>query len=288
MDSGGVREMIFDHKPMDFSKLKKSELIDEADHDIVTLDGFQFGVHNKILKQCFSATKGDNRIGIVVSSMQSYTQVKDLLASHTEEHRLASWMKEEFEEAIKNDQFYDQVKNKMGDGNTKKQRLNSKFYYAGLSARFMFHLSIEQVKEDIQKGLSRLNSKTGALAGKYSQEHSNAVNTLHAGVRTADGYVKDVFVSRYTLEQMYLVCPNQLAHAYHLAYTLGNESFLGWVVEADFLMGAKEKVKNKESITLYDSNCAEKFEMKPTSWQSFDDTEDIKFKKNTLYIPNPW
>ena len=288
MDEKGVRELKFDGKPLSFGKLEKSELVDEAKHDIVILDGFHFAMHQHILTQLFDPSKNKKRIRILVSSMQSQIQEKDLEMSNVEEYRLASWKTEEFEEVIKNEIFYKQVEGKLGPGDTKEKKLNSKLYYSGLSSRFTFYFSIERVQREIKKGLGKLPSKKQALDGDYSQEHLNASNALYGGVRNADGEVKDIFVSRYTLDQMYIECPDNLSHAYKLAIALGNQSFLGWVVEADFLMSAKTNIKNQEPIKLYDSKGELKFKMEPNTYESFDETKGMEFKENVLYIPRKW
>mmetsp|Transcript_9299 Transcript_9299/g.18085 ORF Transcript_9299/g.18085 Transcript_9299/m.18085 type:complete len:472 (-) Transcript_9299:131-1546(-) len=279
-----VKRVLFNNRVIDYSELRDSQFLDSAEDDIVVLDGFHHSVHESIVNQLMDPNVNKKgRRKILVSSFQAYFKVQDLMIVRSEAHRVASWTEEEYETAIQDTEFYEQVKNSLGPGKHKKEQLFSKLYYSGYSARFTFQFSIDQTKTEISTGIEKLGSYEKALSQDHSQAIPTAVNTLYAGIRCGDGAIKDAVVSKYTLRKMVEAKPSKaLALAYRLGEALDNNSFLGWVYEADFLMNAKAM----EQILLFDEKGEGAFKCDIKTVQYFSDITEINWKHdNCLWIP---
>jgi len=89
-------------------------------------------------------------------------------------------------------------------------------------------------------------------------------------------------VSKYTLRKLVEAKPEALAMAYRLGEALDNNSVLGWVYEADFLMNAKAMGQ----ILLFDEKGEAAFKCDIKSVQYFSDIMEIDWKHdNCLWIP---
>eukprot|EP00471_Norrisiella_sphaerica_P004441 CAMPEP_0184483294 /NCGR_PEP_ID=MMETSP0113_2-20130426/4936_1 /TAXON_ID=91329 /ORGANISM="Norrisiella sphaerica, Strain BC52" /LENGTH=145 /DNA_ID=CAMNT_0026863597 /DNA_START=1537 /DNA_END=1974 /DNA_ORIENTATION=+ len=141
------------------------------------------------------------------------------------------------------------------------------------------------VKKTLDSGLERVQNWAAILDQNHSQGSEEAINTLHGALRGEDGKVKDVLVSKCVLQELHRKAPNALAKTHELASVLRNPSFLGWVVECDFLQLAKKTADKNGTLTLLDQDGKKKFEMKLSSCGSFNGIEetewtDGKIRKN--------
>jgi len=285
-----IRRVYFGDKPIKFQQLVKSDYVLDAPEDIIILDGFHWKDHEEILIQLWDTIDNlaPTRISIVVSSMTATFSVQELKMARAKKYRIASWTFKEYKEVIKNRAFYRQVESKLGGHGDKNAKLLHKFYYSGISARFTFHFTVEEVKEEIKRGTMSVGNLSDIAEGNVTSANENAVNALYGGVRLPSGEVRDVFVSQYAHRLIFLNAPSQMKRAYRFAKQLDNPSFLGWVVEADFLGIIEKLAEESGKLDLLNSEGNTKFQLKIKSHQKFDKIEDVEWKDGAVCVPNRW
>jgi hypothetical protein len=114
--------------------------------------------------------------------------------------------------------------------------IKEKYFYAGASARWMFAEKILQIKELILEKVNRVSNIKNLLDNFQGSELKDNPNHL---LMTYPGREKQLnfFVSQYALKLL-LEHSNDIScvkHAYNFALLFSNPSFLGWVVEFDFI-----------------------------------------------------
>jgi hypothetical protein len=177
MHSGNIEELFY-----------VLEEVDVLKHHIVFIDGFVLsGVnHVEIQHACYSWLEKDRkkRRLVVVCSMSSlYKALKeedDMM--EIEQFSVSSWKEEEYLDAVKNDNFFNNVKNVLDANlNIKSSRedlVRSKLYYAGASARWMFHLPTKAVIGKTDESVSAVTDILPYIYGNIGDRSVNVVNRL--------------------------------------------------------------------------------------------------------------
>jgi hypothetical protein len=117
------------------------------------------------------------------------------------------------------------------------QLIENKFYYAGCSVRWMFEKTYDQVINYIGEHMRALIIGPELLNGKIGDKCLNAKNHLIVNYRSAKHQSQTFFTSKYICEKVISRAATQLDvidSFYKFVNTFNNNSFLGWLFEADF------------------------------------------------------
>ena len=147
------------------TKVEKSKIY------VIFIDGYVESVHDhqtafKAVEIWYSRNKADHRL-CVLSSMSSRgkNSFNDDAKHSTIEHYVDSWTREEYREAASNTGFFQSVQKNLASavsaqavgGTSIRDRfdmVDSKFYFAGGSSRYMFDCNVETVCSQIHQSIS--------------------------------------------------------------------------------------------------------------------------------------
>ena len=257
-----------------------SELMTLSDADIVIFDGYKSNLDFLVcIRSLFPLPLSEKRKGIAVSSLagglqpEHFGQISRKISFFT----FAPWSLQSYLEACANDEFFASVQDKFEpyDGDIgpfapaalagflpdaisehaiRKARVEEKYYYAGASARWMFAYTTSKIKVAVERHMDKVSNFKVLLdeaQGYQAKESSN-----HLLMRTKEsGKTETFFVSRYVLKRLLHESRDRgdIQRAYELAKRHNNPSFLGWVVEFDFVEQLYESsVHSPKIMNLYD------------------------------------
>ena len=158
---------------------------------LVVLDGYtdEDQSHSWFPRLCHRWVLEDmeHRRLISVKSMSSYKQLHPSLKAklRLRQEYFGSWTKNQYREALRNDAFLNQVKSKLDAhvevsslGIDYEHMMESKFFFAGGSCRYMFDYTTKDVIEDISFNLNRCEDLFPYLSGTIGACFDGAINHL--------------------------------------------------------------------------------------------------------------
>ena len=166
------------------------EEVDESKQHIVFLDGYTLNGYKHIDVQmaCYSWLEKDRekRRLVVVCSMSSRFKARkeEDMELNLEQFDVYSWKKEEYLLAVQNDEFYSHVKTALDSGLqtddklTPEDLVNSKYYFGGDSARWMFFFTTIAVILQTNESVASVDDIFKYLNGTVGDQSNNALQRL--------------------------------------------------------------------------------------------------------------
>jgi hypothetical protein len=156
------------------------EIIKSLSAQILVLDGLT--AEEKIL---FSVvhdwrSKASNRKVVVVSSSQ--VALSHEVAQYFFKVFFPSWLFVEYDAAMKQDEFYNSVVLFLSSAVKKKDKISEKYFYAGVSARWMFSRTLEEVIELARDCIMRVENVNDLFQG-YVQQISSICKPPYLPIR---------------------------------------------------------------------------------------------------------
>jgi len=257
------------------SRLVATGTLDGSKADIVVLDGLRIdGRAHQYLEQ--SCHFDNERVNIVTKSLAGKE------AFDVKRHAMYPWTLEQYRAASKDEAFRKEVCTFIDcqdEENEFSEKLREKFYFAGHSARWMFATDLKTVKGQINRMIDKVRNAESLLKGNAGHESADAINHLVCTLKTPGSVTNKhpAFVSKYVLKL--LVIKHSFVAVkmgYSIAENLRNPSFMGWVVEMDFLAQLKAAMKTEDKkVNVCDSKNA------PVDWKAhavheYETTTDLK------------
>lgn len=206
-------------------------------------------------RHAFSWYKGSksSRL-IIVTSLQAEPSGESLMLYNTDGLRLEGWTNLEYEIVCQNEDFYNSILPNLDadpDAITREERLESKIYIAGSSARWMFNMDSEKVTKDIERHINKVISLNDLIRGFAGYSSSAAVNHL---VTLIDG--KGIIVSQYTAKLFASrIEYEQLASITRYSRVLPNyQAFDGWVFQLDVLFQLRNALETRRPLAFSNSS----------------------------------
>lgn len=211
--------------------------------------------------------------------------------------QMLSWEKEEYERAIRrgivitdvNDNTGEQFVDARGELTRRCQdRLDKKFYLAGLSMRFM-QMSTEKLVEYLQRCLQEVENFSTVLQGLTGFRTSNYVHSL-MGVRAEDPK-KSCVVSKYVLVAMSDRASLQFVTEAR-ATLPNNPSWQGWVFELEVLVRLRRnkclcvRANDEPTATKFSASYIVTYDFKTNASGEYWRNELARH--NTICIPTQW
>ena len=249
------------------------EAIKNVDADLMVIDGitnkeydsFSSGATSWMLdfpsKKCKVAviTSG----GVVIPS-------EKLKRAQIKEWHMPSWTWENYVAACNNDKFYKQVIKYLPEYSSKHDRLASKFFMAGSSARWMFSFGMQDLEQEIKRQLRRVTNKEWILKDLSDDCCEGAVGHL----RSEDKEKSVTFVSQYVMIEVSKTCElSFIKDAYRFLNTHNNPAFKGWVVEFDFLGQLHQALRHNTKVFVRKDN--QEFQLPVTEIKYVDPDGDL-------------
>jgi hypothetical protein len=186
-----------------------------------------------------------------------------------EEFFMYSWTKEEYLSAIKVTEFYDSIKNNLDSGPEDSEdpvdKVESKHYFSGGCARFMFRYPTAKVKSFLKDSMDAVSDIGPYLQGKIGDRSVNVINrlfSLYNGRTGPETWVVSRFVSvSYALKRG----PGVIKELARAVEGYSNPAMDGWMMEMQFFAHL-----NVDGIVLSDSTGTQKKEFPKSPVQIFD------------------
>ena len=259
------------------------DYIKDFEGDFIVADGVTINLDKEITAAC--ATWRERREGrsfITVSSVTIGVGLEILESLNLTTRQVPSWSLDQYEAAIKDDDFFDSVKNclKVNDDDVvdglssdeKVDLLRAKYYYAGGSARWMFEFNIEKMLADFEYHFIKVTNfddiyfeAGGAVA--------LSVNHMRSLLKKKSGALAYTFISRYALRRFYAKVADKvnfftdiyrLDDLYRLASQKKNQEqnpvLSEFCFELDFDSQLDACIKDEKNLVVYDGE-------KDVEWQ---------------------
>eukprot|EP00465_Bigelowiella_longifila_P000031 CAMPEP_0185251168 /NCGR_PEP_ID=MMETSP1359-20130426/616_1 /TAXON_ID=552665 /ORGANISM="Bigelowiella longifila, Strain CCMP242" /LENGTH=601 /DNA_ID=CAMNT_0027832953 /DNA_START=316 /DNA_END=2118 /DNA_ORIENTATION=- len=258
------------------SNLVANGTLNGSKADIVVLDGLRTdGQEHQALEQ--SCHFDEERVNIVTKSLagkEAFGEVR--------RHAMHPWTLEQYLAASKDEAFRKEVCTFIGcedEEDEFSEKLREKFYFAGHSARWMFATDLKTVKGQINRMIDKVRNAESLLNGNAGSASVDAINHLVCTLKTPGSVAntQTAFVSKYVLKLLVIKHSFMAVKmGYIIAEKLQNPSFMGWVVEMDFLAQLKAAMKTEDKkVNVCDSKNA------PVDWKAhavheYETTEDLE------------
>jgi len=213
----------------------------------------------------------------VITSQQLSIKVHSLENLKMVKHEVLSWTRDEYEAAVKVDAIKQQVKAVVApsDQVSWEDQFQAKYFLAGGSCRFMFHLSSQVVMQAIDTALTDC-SDIKLLSGMRGDASALATNTLIQLTEKGRFLISEYVVRKLSarVDAEFVKLARQVCR---------NPSLDGWILEMDFLI----RIKHPSGMTLY------ALSNEPRVWEflgqtDFHDPSDISEIKTGWLVPDRW
>jgi len=206
---------------------------------------------------------------VIVSSLQLDWGVEDFKLLKLKKVESPGWTLQEYQKACQDAKFYESVEENLSTDLTLKtveEKVEEKFFYAGHSARWMFLFNVNEVMQDAQTHLKKVNDPSHLLQMNGGVKSPNYVNHL-----TSTFGDKVMFVSQYVTRQL-----TRSSNAHFIreatihAAQLKNGAFDGWIFEMDFI---SHIITKREKLELWDEGASEIWET--SNYQNFWNDDEL-------------
>lgn len=206
---------------------------------------------------------------ILVSCLQFSWGGEDYLRMNMLEIFSPGWGEHEYVQACKDAAFLTSVDAKLDADHTTtvlEERIESKFFIAGASARWMFHLDSKQATDDVKNQIRKVNNMMDVMSGLKGDRSEQAVNHVVSFVQG-----EHILVSELTTRELSKKCEAQFVTvANRQAMVMTNLSFNGWVFQMDFLFCLRTCRKSTSQLTLLDTAVPSNTETWPVPREVYD------------------
>ena len=282
------------------------EYIKDLDADFLMVDGIKSksAHHEGIVSDVMSwkLQNKKNRKCALITSAQVINQRHDNITASIEEWSMPSWTFDEYRAACKDPKFYNQIAeflppcNDDGDDKaTLEERLLTKYYLAGSSARWFLGTPYDVLPGEIDNQLSHVENKSLLLGNISGDKCDGAVGHLRMVRMVRPKKQAVFFVSRYVMRKVAETCE---AHFLHQAATMadswGNPAFKGWITEFDFLLRVRQASKHGGGMRVWDC-AAEEEKLLPVRSivdnvdpKDSDSLANLSLTNGTWLLPKLW
>ena len=240
--------------------------VDKSKQHIVFIDGFTLTgrKHSNIYQACFEWLEEERqkRRLVVVCSMsrRHKSNLENDREIKLETFNVFSWKEEEYILAVQNDKFYYHVKwaldNDVQIGSHRNDLVRSKLYFAGASARWMFHLATQDVIEKTYESVASAENIFAYINGTIGEKSNNVVNRLFS--YSPDPHNKFCpkvsIVSQFAGVRLAIkVGPDLIRNLANATNHDGNPSLFGWLFEMWFFANLRQngvKVLNYDGVEI--------------------------------------
>ena len=232
---------------------------------------------------------GDDRHVVIVTSSQIVLPAEDYQSHFMSKYSMPSWTLKQYNSACDNEEFYQCVEARLGNGESKEEQVANKFFLAGASARWMFAFDCDTlIKQEIPTYIDELENMATLLSGMSGKRSATAVNHLCMVNKDRKGFIVSEYAMRLIAEKCEL---SFIAEASEFARAFKNPVFDGWVFEMDFLMQLRLSVKLGSClINLFDCDgVQESWSVKSReSFYKVTDISAMKLEDDMWLIPQRW
>jgi hypothetical protein len=241
-------------------KLDDIEVLDfESDKKhILVLDGYTGATKDEpILLKCqawFSENITLHRMAVLCSmSSRGKSNPQDDINERVKIHNVNSWKLEEYHQAIKDKVFFESIREFL-DGSldlkiTPQELIDSKYYFAGGSSRFMFCLKTNEIVVLLDESVRSVEDPTPYIKGTIGDQSNFVVNRLF-NIHIENSIWKHSIVSEYAASRLAMKMGRKLVeNFYQTLKSRLNPSMDGWLLEMWFFASLSE-----EGVTVYNSS----------------------------------
>jgi hypothetical protein len=228
--------------------------------NIIFLDGYSINEKHKELLICINnwyRENRDNKRIIVISSMSSRGKSKDDedFKNNIEEFFMYSWNLDEYKIAIQNDDFFDSIKSNLDsiintkEISSKEELIESKFYYAGGSSRYMFTYPTKSVIGKLNQAIISCHDLMAYIENYVGEGSENVINRLF-NIYEINSKKRKSIISEYVSTEIGIKFgPKVIQKLWKFIEKYKNPSMEGWMLEIWFFANLQN-----EGIKLYDIN----------------------------------
>jgi hypothetical protein len=179
---------------------------------------------------------------VIVRSMAAGDSVEVCASNDVEPFEVYPWSLQQYLAAYADTDFQKSVKDYLdiGSGSSDMNPIHKKYYYAGSSARWMFAMTLDQVQRAVLFYVDRIGNFSEFIRGASGINSAESRSHLLLRNKSVDGIAHEFIVSKYVTS---LVLDRGAADVYNVCYRLAsdqdNPSFMGWIVEFDFISQLK-------------------------------------------------
>jgi len=252
-DSKSVRSLRCADYYSELDEILNEEVEEQTKH-IVFLDGMTTK-HLKAEQMCISWRKQNktNRRLVIVSSMSSRWKAKahEDDVNDIDKFIAYSWTQREYLDAIQNDALFQSIRGNLDSSgapgvasakdDSRVELVQSKFYFAGGSARFMFEYSTGRVIDELDDSIAATSNALTYSSGEVGARSNGVINRLFGSYKSiVDGREKIVIVSQQAASALAIaggpVLIKNLVSSLHQDW---NPAVDGWVLEMLFFARLK-------------------------------------------------
>jgi hypothetical protein len=261
--------------------------IQKSEAAVVVVDGITKktdGLMGAALTWCINDRSRDV---VIVTSSQIVLPGEEYQRYQMSKYSMPSWSLQQYASACGDDSFYQSVQSRLGDEESKEEKLSNKFFVAGASARWMFSFSSDRlINDEIPTYVRKVTDIKLLLNGMGGDLSDTAVNHLCMVNKDRKGFVVSEFAMRLLAEK----CEQSfIAEASAFAKKFKNPAFDGWVFELDFLLRVRLADESDHPIVVFDGKAEEQWTV--SSRESFDkssDLEQIALADGMWLVPKRW
>jgi hypothetical protein len=179
---------------------------------MVVIDGFVNSIqnHNNLLSSFYrwiEINKEYNRLLVICSmSSRGKSSIDYDYNSGVKEFFFYSWTLEEYQNAIKDDDFFNSIKENLDADfsmeNKKGELIESKYYFAGGSSRYMFSYSTEIVIGLLNESISSAKDIDKYIDGTIGESSLEVINRLFSIFKTKIEVRQKFIISQYVLSKI--------------------------------------------------------------------------------------
>ena len=235
--------------------------IKDSEGSILIVDGVISSENFTVRCACSNWCKSmSGRRFVLVSSVSTPIALQEKKEAGIVDFTVGSWTFEQYQEACKDETFFEHVVNNMrcpgiGADADKHKLLLSKYYFAGGCARWMFEFSYNDFIIDLKAHLQKVGDYNSLWTGGGGDETIVAVNHLRGVTMVVDDdqieTKKYFFISQHVAAVLAVTCSDRnkfLIDSYKIAAATKNPAFEGWIFEFDVDYQLSQACSKKEKF----------------------------------------
>mmetsp|Transcript_999 Transcript_999/g.1221 ORF Transcript_999/g.1221 Transcript_999/m.1221 type:complete len:589 (-) Transcript_999:188-1954(-) len=248
----------------------------------------------KLIGTALSGIRRLDNIGgpfvVAVASTQLVMALEHLQQQNIKVLSMDSWTLEQYNNCCSNEDFYDEVKTKLGEGEEKDERIINKYYYAGGCARWMFSFTVNETCIDVENHINKCENFVQLIEESSGPSSNVAVNHLRQKRGNAH-----FIISKHVMREIVKKCDKTFIKGLTAVSSIyGNPSFDGWVFEMDFLIQINEMCKDvtgHTSLQVLNADKSVAGTLYGHDYRTFIDARklrEVRFKEYTWLVPKKW
>eukprot|EP00291_Cryptomonas_curvata_P008108 CAMPEP_0172188552 /NCGR_PEP_ID=MMETSP1050-20130122/21999_1 /TAXON_ID=233186 /ORGANISM="Cryptomonas curvata, Strain CCAP979/52" /LENGTH=515 /DNA_ID=CAMNT_0012863083 /DNA_START=572 /DNA_END=2119 /DNA_ORIENTATION=+ len=238
------------------------QMLNQSSANIIVFDGYGFKMGDRIsevLTTLMVQVMRCNSKVIFVSSLGGNLKASELGLGRNDLTRfeMSPWTLEDYIAACADVDFFKSVRKFFAIESTadtiSADLLQEKYFYAGVSVRWMFEMDIDAIKAEIEMHFSEVRNPEALVDLSAASSTLDSSNHLLMRTRRSDGVFISFFVSKYAMQHSIQKFHKKgIAWAYHLSAENRNRSHFGWVLELDFVTKLRAAAEDSMQLTVQD------------------------------------